>query len=298
MSRGWLASALLFGPALCWSLAAIVGVAWTLGDAEAWSTIDRHGDAVAGSDSCRSCHPEQWRTWHDSWHRTMTQPVAPERGPLSIMRSGSTPTELLAPFAGEQLDYGGFRATMDRDHQGRPRVRVQSLDDDGQPGPITLDASVALSVGSHRYQQYVAYLDRGGGSGELWRLPVAWHRAEQRWIHMNGAFVEPEGEPGSLADYQRHLSRWNDNCIFCHNTEPAPGAAQDHFESRVGELGIACEACHGPAEAHLARHRGNPIRRLLARDHADGSITNPAHLDPAHESAICGRCHGQRIAAD
>lgn len=298
MGRSRLATALLFGPALCWSLAAIAGVVWTLGDSEAWDTLDRHGDAVAGSDSCRSCHPAQWQSWHDSWHRTMTQPVAPERGPLSIARMAANPTELLAPFAGERLDYGGFRATMDRDSAGRPHVRVQSLDDDGQLGETVLDATVALSVGSHRYQQYVAYLDRGGGSGELWRLPVAWHRAEQRWIHMNGAFVEPEGEPGSLTDYQRHLSRWNDNCIFCHNTEPAPGVEQVTFQSRVGELGIACEACHGPAEAHLARHRGNPLRRLLARDHADGSITNPARLDPARESAICGRCHGQRIAAD
>jgi hypothetical protein len=299
--RESLASILLFGPATCWALAAVAGVLWTLGDAEAWTTVDRHGDPVAGSDSCRSCHPEQWRTWHDSWHRTMTQSVAAEQRPLSIARAAASPTELLAPFAGEQLDYGGFRATMDRDAEGRPRVRVAPLDDDGQPlaTPPVLDATVALSVGSHRYQQYVAFLDRGGGPGELWRLPVAWHRAEQRWIHMNGAFVEPEGEPGSLTDYERHLSRWNDNCIFCHNTEPAPGAiSAAQFESRVGELGIACEACHGPAHAHLQRHLENPIRRLLASDDADGSISNPKRLDPAHESAICGRCHGQRIARD
>src|SRR5690606_30933422 len=176
-------------------------------------------------------------------------------------------------------------------------VRVEPINDDGQPlGDPVLAATVALSVGSHRYQQYVAYLDRGGGAGELWRLPVAWHRAERRWIHMNGAFVEPEGEPGSLVDYQRHLSRWNDNCIVCHNTEPTPGATQERFASEVGELGIACEACHGPAEAHLDRHRGNPLRRMLAGDEGDGSISNPARLDPARESAICGRCHGQRIA--
>jgi hypothetical protein len=170
-----------------------------------------------------------------------------------------------------------------------------------------LDVAVALTVGSHRYQQYVAELGRGGssvggGDPELWRLPVAWHRAEQRWIHMNGAFVEPEGEPGSLPDYERHLSRWNDNCIFCHNTEPVPGLSEDWpgFRTRVGELGIACEACHGPASAHLDRHLGNPLRRLLASTEpgTDGSIANPKALSPARESEVCGRCHGQRIAKD
>src|SRR5687767_10698287 len=25
------------------------------------------------SDSCRACHPKEYRSWHDSYHRTMTQ---------------------------------------------------------------------------------------------------------------------------------------------------------------------------------------------------------------------------------
>ncbi|WP_052549723.1 ammonia-forming cytochrome c nitrite reductase subunit c552 [Enhygromyxa salina] len=319
MARAWLAPTLLFGPALVWSLAAGLGLAWTASDEPAWADLERHGDPVAGSSSCRGCHPAQWRSWHDSWHRTMTQ--QPARGHLAaaeralIGPGGATgQAGVLAPFAGEQLDYGGFRATMDRGDDGAPRVLVQRLDDAGESvvGPPVLDVAVTLTVGSHRYQQYVAELGRGdpaglgtqpvGATPELWRLPVAWHRAEQRWIHMNGAFVEPEGEPGSLPDYERHLSRWNDNCIFCHNTEPVPGRGADTpgFRTRVGELGIACEACHGPATAHLERHLGNPLRRLLASatPGTDGSIANPSTLGPARESEICGRCHGQRIARD
>jgi hypothetical protein len=301
MAHPWLASLLLFGPALAWSLAAVGGLVWTAADASSWAAIDRHGDPVAGSDSCRSCHVEQWQSWHRSYHRTMTQRPAPAAaGPLMFQREPPEPAELLAPFAGESFDYAGFRATMDRSDSGAPRVTVERMLD-GEPsvvGERVLEAEVALTVGSHRYQQYVAYLDRGGGSGELWRLPVAWHRAERRWIHMNGAFVEPEGEHGSLVDYERHLSRWNDNCIFCHNTEPVPGVGES-VRSAVGELGIACEACHGPAHAHLDRH-GNPLRRMLASRSrgGDGSITNPAALGPARETEICGRCHGQRIAKD
>src|SRR4051812_1812599 len=32
----------------------------------------------AGSDSCRACHPNQYGSWHDSFHRTMTQVASPE----------------------------------------------------------------------------------------------------------------------------------------------------------------------------------------------------------------------------
>ncbi len=215
------------------------------------------------------------------------------------MTQRATKEALLAPFAGEKLDYLGFRATMDRDAEGRPRVQIVSLDDPGEP---LLSAAVVMTVGSHRYQQYLARMDRSG-VGEVWRLPLAWHVEEDRWIHLNGAFLEPEGMQGDARDYLRHLSRWNDNCVFCHNTEPRPGAEADgSFTTSVGELGIACEACHGPAGAHVERH-GDPLRRILLATVSeaaagDPTIANPGGLAPDRSSEVCGRCHGNRIARD
>ena len=49
------------------------------------------------------------------------------------------------------------------------------------------------------------------------------------------------------------------------------------LDSRVAEIGIACEACHGPAEEHVARHRDPRERyRNHGSDGADPTITNPA----------------------
>lgn len=281
----------LFGPALLWAGAALAGLAWTAADPDAWAELDRRAGGLAGAQRCASCHPAELASWRASYHRTMTQPA-----------SGAA---VLAPFAGETLDHLGFRATMTRGLAGRPHLRVEPLDDEGRPaGPALLDVDVSLTVGSHRYQQYVAELDRGGGPGEMWRLPVAWHLGERRWIAMNTAFLEPEGQRGDADDYLRHLSRWNDNCILCHNTEPVPGrvdmspgtAGSPTFASRVGEFGIACEACHGPAAAHIARQR-SPARRLLAGA-GDPAVAHPGRLGPRAESDLCGRCHGNRIATD
>lgn len=208
---------------------------------------------------------------------------------------------VLAPFAGEELVTLGFRATMSRTAEGRPHVRIERLEPEPGAAPL-LDADVELTVGSHRYQQYVARLDRGGGPDDRFRLPVAWHVELQRWIHINDAFLTPEGAWGEQADYLRHLSRWNDNCIFCHNTEPVPGRdpVTLAFESRVAELGIACEACHGPASAHVERHAW-PLRRLLAGvvgEGGDASIAHPGRMSAGLHADVCGRCHGNRIAAD
>jgi predicted CXXCH cytochrome family protein len=278
-----LSGALLFGPAIAWSLVALGGVARTAADEQAWGAVDRRGD-VEGSQACAVCHPDQHASWRATYHRTMTQRADGEA--------------VLAPFAGETLDWLGFRATMSRSADGRPHVRVEPIDEAGvATGAPLLDVDVAMTVGSHRYQQYLARLDRTA-PGEVWRLPVAWHLATRRWIPINAAFLEPEDARGDADAYLRHVSRWNDNCVLCHNTEPRPGLSEGPaFSTRVGELGIACEACHGPAEAHLRRH-ADPFRRVLAGGAGDGSIAHPGRLTPRDESGVCGRCHGNRISAD
>jgi hypothetical protein len=277
-----LVDAILFGPAAMWAAIATAGSLAANAEVDA-PAIDRRASEVVGSDDCRRCHPGQFASWHGSFHRTMTQSAQGEA--------------LLAPFAGESLAALGFVATMDRDGDGRPRMRVVAQDD---PDDVVLDVEVELTVGSHRVQQYVARIDRGGGPLERWRLPVAWHVGEARWIHLNGAFLAPDGAHGSREDFTRHLARWNDNCLFCHNTEPAPGLAQGGtFASTVAEYGIACEACHGPASAHVERQR-DPLRRIWAGTDGlrDGSIAHPGALGPALGSDVCGRCHGQRIGRD
>ena len=66
------------------------------------------------------------------------------------------------------------------------------------------------------------------------------------------------------ADYARHVTRWNDNCVFCHNVSPNPGRDETNgaFRTEVAEMGIACEACHGPGAAH-ARANADPVRRYV-----------------------------------
>jgi predicted CXXCH cytochrome family protein len=126
---------------------------------------------------------------------------------------------------------------------------------------------------------------------------------------MTGAFLFPDDAPAGDAVrptyggglFDRHVTRWNDNCVFCHNVAPNPGRdpATGGFATTVAELGIACEACHGPGAVH-ARANADPSRRyaLHLAPRADPTIVNPARLPPARAADICGRCHGQRITGD
>ena len=215
------------------------------------------------------------------------------------------PETVLGDFSGATLRRGNVTARMDRDARGGYQMTFTS------PGarPRTID--VVRTVGSRRYQQYLAH-----DGDTYWRLPVAWHVEERRWFPMTSAFLfsDPSGEAGDAVDsvgarpgqpvfgggsFDRHVTRWNDNCVFCHNVAPNPARdpQSGHFATTVAELGIACEACHGPGAEHVARN-GNPLRRwaLEANAGADPTIVNPSRLTPARAADLCGRCHGQRIA--
>jgi predicted CXXCH cytochrome family protein len=252
---------------------------------------DLHGAGYAGSIACRRCHEDHYRSWHRTFHRTMTQDA-----------SAANAAAVLGDFSGAVYRYAGVEARMDRDAHGAFRMTFTSLDDPKQP-PTT--ALISRAVGSRRYQQYLTAV----GDRE-YRLPMAFHIEEKRWFPMNGAFLfADEGiKPGASevpafggGAYDRHVTRWNDNCVFCHNVAPNPGLdrATGAFRTTVAEMGIACESCHGPGGEH-ARANRDPVRRyaLHLGGAADPTIVNPSRLSPGRSADVCGRCHGQRITDD
>ena len=252
---------------------------------EATRPLIARTDDYQGSSACRTCHPDQYASWERTYHRTMTQ--LPTRA------------SVLGRFDGRAVEFYGRRATpFERD--GRWFMLLPTSDGG------TREAEVALCVGSHRYQQYFELAGDGIGdtyrTGDTYRrLPLLWHVGEQRWMHLNGVFLEPD-DP----DWDAHAATWNENCIFCHNTAPQPHvdvsrAAHDtHARSRVGELGIACESCHGPGEQHIEA-LGSPLARYGAEPAADAgperalAIVQPAHAGQLKSLALCGQCHSQRL---
>jgi hypothetical protein len=241
------------------------------------------------SDTCRACHPEQYRSWHDSFHRTMTQ--LPSR---QTVRGDFENVTL--ELAGEKyhLERRGDEYYVDMVDPDWNYVQVLRRNDrTGQsppPDPGTPPRKlkrITMLTGSHHMQAYWTASDYGNMQ---YSFPFTYVFESRRWLPRNDVFLM---DPAIKFNPQV----WNMNCLNCHATagQPRQDPRTKVIDSRIAEYGIACEACHGPAETHVNLNR-DPTRRyaLHQRQQGDSSIFNPARAAHIKASETCGQCHAIR----
>jgi len=232
------------------------------------------------SDSCKSCHPGNYESWHDSYHRTMTQPANPQ----SIVADFDNVT-LTARNRTYELERDGdeFFVTMP-DPDWEAERAAEGLDFEMIPNPPLLRKRVVMTTGSHHMQAFWVNAKKGN---ELHQVPWEFYIPAKKWVPSAHAQVRPP-EKG------RPFGHWNSSCIKCHSVAGNPGMKPETKElfSKVAEIGIACEACHGPGEKHIAFHK-NPLNRYQQHfsKTPDPTIVNPSKLSAERSSQICGRCH-------
>ena len=101
------------------------------------------------------------------------------------------------------------------------------------------------------------------------------------------------------------MALWNYSCAQCHSTawkarpNARSGANAGGMSTATAELGISCEACHGPGHKHAVHHQ-NPVNRLRQRRSttADPYIFNPKNAHARRSSESCGQCHGSAFHRD
>ena len=230
-------------------------------------------EGYVGSDACTACHEKQHQSWHRSYHRTMTQAL-------------STNT-VRADFEDVTLDSNGERFHLTRTNDTY-WVSIDDVPTPGQPTDPTdepVRLQLAMMTGSHHMQ--VFWLPGVYGNMQI-GFPFTWLIEDQRWVPRHDTFIrDPNAEPV--------VEVWNNVCIRCHTTGgiPKPNAEAKIFESEAVELGISCEACHGPGESHVAlRTAEQENGRAVSLE--DDPIIQPANLSAERSSQVCGGCHSMK----
>mgnify|MGYP000157701457 CR=1 FL=1 len=118
------------------------------------------------------------------------------------------------------------------------------------------ESEVAYTLGSQWRQQY---LKKQGD--DLLVLPASYHFNTDKWT----PYYPDEPE-------QRE---WWTECAGCHAT------GVDPKKKNFVEMGVACEACHGPGSNHVEAIPGFEIPTIISA----------SRLNSALSAQICGSCH-------
>jgi tetratricopeptide (TPR) repeat protein len=244
-----------------------------------------------GSAVCAECHAAESESWRGSDHALAMQPAS------------------AATLRGR---FGDGAALQHFDVSTR-FVR------DGETFAVETEGGaheVAYALGVDPLQQLLVE----GPRGRLQSLDTAWdtrppERGGARWFHLQRDAVPP----GDVLHWSRPSHTWNAMCADCHVTDYEKNyvAAEDRYASRWSELGVGCEACHGPGSRHLdwardparAQAGGAPPGALemglevaLGPEHAFHFAPGAAiaRREPAPsanaELDVCAPCHARRAA--
>jgi predicted CXXCH cytochrome family protein len=228
-----------------------------------------------GSASCEKCHQADYAGWKNSLHIKMTRPVAE------------------ATIAGDFRDGTKF-ADHDRSYQfgikdGKPWISIAF----GGNAPETF--TVEYTLGAKRFQGYLAKLPEG----RIFVLPVFWHVTTKRWVDWKEITPIPDGAHGI-----RQI--WNSNCFNCHATNIVQGydINDKAYKSTWTEMGIGCEACHGPGRPHVELMEAWE-KDPASKPNYDNSASNRQlstvlktlsykSAEPRRVYDTCAYCHGNK----
>ncbi len=145
---------------------------------------------------------------------------------------------------------------MVQDAKADPSVIIGDFSKEGEPLSIAKvnKEDIVFTIGSKYKQRYVIK------DGEALRiLPTEYKFGKGEWVDYHGS-------DWNKRDYQ-------EKCTACHTTGV-------NLETGAWtEMGIGCEACHGPASLHV-NNSGDKSK-----------IVNPANLETARQTDVCAQCH-------
>ena len=254
------------------------------------------GDAVAAAEEtdavptppevCRDCHPAEFKAWRNSDHFQSMQ-LADEHS-------------VLGDFADARVTFHGIESRFFRTGD---EYRVETVGASGERGVFP----VRYTFGWRPLQQYL--LD--AGDSRLQAFDVAWDarpapQGGQRWFHLQ---PDEAIAPGHPFFWTGHAMNWGSQCAACHSTNVTKRADDaGRLHTTYEAVNVTCEACHGPAAAHVGHASAGTAGSVPHAGFQDGPsppiawrlapgerIATPDKPGDSREIDQCGGCHALRM---
>ncbi len=219
-----------------------------------------HFTAFAGSESCRDCHRADYDLWAQSNHALAERPlqVATDRTAFNPPRDFKH----------------GDETTTARIQNGQFQIVTLGLESNRQPYRIE-------RVFGH--DPLIQFLTPFPG-GRYQVQEASYDPKSNQWFYVYGDDLR---NPGEYGHWTGRGMNWNSQCAECHNTRLKKNydAGTDSYHTTMAEMGVGCEACHGPLKAHVEWRNAHTNTTLL-----DPTVFK---LSPARIVGLCGSCHSR-----
>ncbi len=231
-----------------------------------------------GSQACERCHDDAYKSWRRTLHLQMTKPLAEAR--IEGAFGEDRPVRFEAYGRSYAMEKRDGRYFISVAHGTRPAERFE----------------VNYTLGVRRFQGYLSRL----ADGRIYVLPIFWHNESKRWVDWKEITPIPDDPNHDLRQI------WNVTCVNCHATNLVKNfdVATKTYATKWTEMGIGCEACHGPGQAHIAlmdEWAKSPASRPEFDDSSKNrelgrilQIFSPKSADPRQVFDTCGYCHGNK----
>jgi hypothetical protein len=213
-------------------------------------------EGYVGDKACESCHQAKVQSYHNAAHYLTSR--LPSSG--SILGQFSSDANVLKTSNPDLF----FR--MDAKGGDFFQTAVEGI----APYTTSHAEKVGLVVGSGGKGQ--TYLYWKGDA--LFQLPVSYWR-EIGWVNS-------PGYRDGVANFDRPIIP---RCLECHGTYFRATPPPPNRYSQTGFiLGITCEKCHGPGQAHVQRYSSSPAT-------SNPAILNPRRFSRNRQMDLCAWCH-------
>ena len=212
----------------------------------------------AGNDACASCHKKEFQSHAASEHAHAISLV----DAASHGKFFKQPSDVVDP------------TLQTRYHTG-VQGKLCVLEAIGKDQRTVAQATFGFGSGKHG----ITYL--GKENGRELELRLSYYPTAKRWAFSPGQQLKSKSGGMLMRTGLIKPAETVESCFVCHTTVIAKENNRLMPETMLP--GVGCEACHGPAKAHVeAMQRGERETHLVQLAKLDG---------PQLSQQVCGQCH-------
>ncbi len=230
-----------------------------------------------GSAACATCHKEDHQAWKETWHANMHRDVSP--------------AIVTADFNNVEIAY----TDVEIDGPDKTKVKVSPTIKLNREGDVFTFTLIDKDNPANNQTYKIAYVFGGNWNQHFeaqvgdayYPTPMRWIVEDKQWTvkPFNDLWWIADGTPDGRPKKPEEMPKTKTGdatCDGCHTTGFSVNKDKDsgRWAGRKIELGIGCEACHGPGSVHV-------------KTKSKTDIVNPDKLNAIQQNQLCGQCHSR-----